>query len=188
MANDLNHVILIGNLVRDLGSTERDFGYTQSGVARGTISIASNRSKKDASGQWVDEVSYFDIQIWGKTAENLKPYLVKGQKVAVEGVLKQERWTDQQGNNKSRIVINALNVQLIGGKKEEGFNPNKTYPTAQAAQQASSYAQQYQNQQNNQQGGRPQFTPQNQPAPQNFNGQSFPEDVPGNDYPEEIPF
>lgn len=186
---DLNSFNVIGRLTRDVGSDPngRDYGYLQNGTCKAEISIANNRSKKQGD-QWVDDVSYFTVTIFGKMAENLKPYLTKGTQVCVSAHLHQDRWTDKEGKNQSRISIIADSVQLIGGKKEEGFNPNKTYPTAQAAQQASSYAQQYQNQQNNQQGGRPQFTPQNQPAPQNFNGQPFPEDVPGNDYPEDIPF
>ena len=91
MANDVNHVILIGRLTRDLGSDERSFGYVGNGQARANISIAVNRSRKDGD-EWKDEVSYFDVTIWGKTAENLKPYLTKGKQVCVEGSLKQDRW------------------------------------------------------------------------------------------------
>lgn len=161
---DLNKVILIGRLTRDLGADERSFGYLQNGTCKAVVSIAVNNSKKSSDGQWVDEVSYFDVVIWGKTAENLKPYLTKGQQVAVEGRLKQDRWQDKQtGNNMSRVIINAESVQLVGGKKED---------TPQ-----SSYAQQYQNQC----GGAPRFVPaQSQPVQQSFN-----EDIP---YADNIPF
>ena len=112
---DLNHVVLIGNLTRDLGSDERSFGYVANGQARANVSIAVNRSKRNGdSGQWIDEVSYFDITIWGKTAENLKPYLVKGQKIAVDGYLKQDRW-EKDGQKFSKIQIVANSVQLVGG-------------------------------------------------------------------------
>ena len=63
---DLNHVVLIGRLTRDLGSDERSFGYVQSGQARANVSIAVNRSRKQADGSWGDEVNYFDVTIWGK--------------------------------------------------------------------------------------------------------------------------
>lgn len=114
---DLNHVVLIGRLTRDLGSDERDFGYLPNGQARANVSIAVNRSKKQGD-EWIDEVSYFEVAIFGKTAENLKPYLLKGKQIAVDGHLKQDRWKDQQGNNKSKISIVAENVQLLGGKGE----------------------------------------------------------------------
>lgn len=115
---DLNHVVLIGRLTRDLGSDERDFGYLPNGQARANVSIAVNRSKKQGD-EWIDEVSYFEVAIFGKTAENLKPYLLKGKQIAVDGHLKQDRWKDQQGNNRSKISIVAENVQLLGGKNED---------------------------------------------------------------------
>ncbi len=89
---DLNHVVLIGRLTRDLGSDERSFGYVANGQARANVSIAVNRSRKQADGSWGDEVNYFDVTIWGKTAEILKPYLVKGKQICVEGYRKQDRW------------------------------------------------------------------------------------------------
>lgn len=116
---DLNKVILLGRLTRDLGADERSFGYLQNGTCKAVVSIAVNNSKK-TDGQWVDEASYFEVVIWGKTAENLKPYLTKGQQIAVEGRLKQDRWQDKQtGNNMSRVIINAEYVQLVGGKRED---------------------------------------------------------------------
>ena len=140
---DLNKLFLIGRLTKDIGSDPngRDFGYTQSGTCKAVVSIASNLSKKDQNGQWTDDVNYFDITIWGKTAENLKPYLLKGTMIAVEAHLKQDKWTDQQGQNHSKISIIADSVQLCGGKKDNAnfANPNTVYPNVQAQRQA--YAQ-----------------------------------------------
>jgi single-strand DNA-binding protein len=107
MANDLNQVVLIGNCVRDVA-----ISYTQGGMCIGKLSLASNRSVKQ-NGQWVSEVSYFDVTIFGKTAENLQPYLLKGQKIAVSGILKQDRW-EKDGHKFSKIGIIANVVQLIG--------------------------------------------------------------------------
>jgi len=59
-------------------------------------------------------VSFFDVTIWGKTAENLKPYLVKGKQIAVDGYLKQDRW-QKDGQNFSKVNIVANSVQLLGG-------------------------------------------------------------------------
>ncbi len=107
MANDLNQVVLIGNCVRDVA-----ISYTQGRMCIGKVSLASNRSVKQ-NGQWVSEVSYFDVTIFGKTAENLQPYLLKGQKIAVSGILKQDRW-EKDGHKFSKIGIIANIVQLIG--------------------------------------------------------------------------
>ncbi len=112
---DLNHVVLIGRLTRDLGTDERSFAYLPNGTARANVSIAVNRSRKGADGSWSDEVSYFDITIWGKTAENLKPFLQRGKQIAVDGYLKQDRW-EKDGKTNSRVVIQANTVQLLGGK------------------------------------------------------------------------
>mgnify|MGYP003571345029 CR=1 FL=1 len=130
---DVNHIVLIGRLTRDLGSDERSFGYVGNGQARANISIAVNRSKKSGD-EWVDEVSYFDITIWGKTAENLKPYLNKGKQICVEGHLKQDRW-EKDGQKQSRISIVADNVQLLGGKSEgEGNGGSSSAPRFKPAQ------------------------------------------------------
>lgn len=138
---DINKVVLVGRLTRNLTDNERDFGYLPNGTARANVSIAVNRSRKQQDGTWADEASFFDVVIFGKTAENLKPYLLKGKQIAVEGHLKQERWKDQQGNNRSRVSVVADNVQLLGGKTDGGqggYDPNKSYPTAQAASEADS--------------------------------------------------
>ena len=122
---DMNRVMLIGHLTRDLGSDERSFGYVGNGTARANVSIAVNRTKKSGD-QYIDEVSYFDVTIWGKTAENLKPYLVKGKQIAVEGSLKQERW-EKDGQKQSRITINAESVWLLGGKDKDNSSVSGSY-------------------------------------------------------------
>jgi len=117
MSNDMNHVFLIGRLTRDLGADERSFAYVGNGqTARANVSIAVNHSVKKGD-QWEDEVSYFDITIWGKTAENLKQYLLKGKQIAVDGALKQDRW-QKDGQNFSKVYIVANTVQLLGGKSD----------------------------------------------------------------------
>ena len=123
---DLNHVVLIGRITQDVGADERSFGYTNNGQARANVSIAVNRSKKSGD-QWVEDVSYFTISLWGKTAENLKPYLTKGKQICVEGHLHQDRW-EKDGQKQSRISISADSVQLHGGNNNNdngSSNENK---------------------------------------------------------------
>ena len=110
---DLNHVIELGRLTRDIG--ERDFGYTTGGTARLNLSIAVNRSVKK-NGAWTDSVSYFDVTVWGKPAENIKQYLHKGKQIAVDGFLDQQRW-EKDGQKFSKVVIVANTVQLLGGNE-----------------------------------------------------------------------
>ena len=137
MATDLNHVVLVGRLTRDVGSDERSFGYVGNGQARANVSIAVNRSRKDsASGNWVEEANFFDVTIWGKQAENLKPYLTKGKQIAVDGYLKQDRW-QKDGQNFSRVTIVANNVQLIGGRGDGPSQPASGAPHFQPANNSS---------------------------------------------------
>lgn len=113
---DINRVVLVGRLTRDLGNSPNEFAYLPNGSARANISIAVNRSRKQGE-QWIEEASFFDVTIWGKTAENLKPYLLKGKQVAVEGYLKQDRW-EKDGQKYSKVVIVADSVMLLGGKSD----------------------------------------------------------------------
>ena len=110
---DLNHVIEIGRLTRDI--SERDFAYTTAGKARLNLSIAVNRSEKRGD-KWADNVSFFNVTVWGKTAENIRPYLHRGKQIAVDGYLDQQRW-EKDGVKYSKVVIIADSVQLLGGNE-----------------------------------------------------------------------
>lgn len=120
--SDINSVILIGRLVRDA-----ELKYINSGTAISKISIAVNRSVKK-NDQWTDEVSFFDVTIWGKTAENLSQYLKKGTQIGVQGELVQNRWTDSDGKNHSKVEITAGNIRLLGSKqKSEESKPEENW-------------------------------------------------------------
>lgn len=125
---DINAVTVVGRLTRDLnGSDQREYAFTPNGNARANISIAVNRSRKQGD-QWIDEANYFNVTIWGKQAENLLPYLKKGKQIAVEGYLKQDRWQDKTtGQTRSNVSIVATNVQLLGGKSDNGSQPSGGY-------------------------------------------------------------
>jgi single-strand DNA-binding protein len=112
---DINKVVLIGRLVRDA-----DLKYTKAGSPVSKFSIACNKKRKQGE-DWVDEVNYFDIVLWGRTAESLNQYLLKGKQIAIDGELKQERWQDRgAGNNRSKVTVTALNIQLLGSGTMEG--------------------------------------------------------------------
>ena len=130
MANDINHVTIVGRLTRDA-----EISYLPSGAAVAKISIAVNRSRKNGD-QWVDEVSYFDSAIFGKTAENLRQYLLKGKQIGLEGHLKQDRWV-KDGQKFSKISIIADNVQLLGGRSDGGGSGNGYVPSATTGEQSS---------------------------------------------------
>ncbi len=108
MANDVNHVVLVGRLTRDA-----ELRYTNSGLAISKFSIAVNRRKRSGE-QWEDEASFFDITYFGKAAEAVNQYLGKGKQIAVDGELRQNRW-EQDGQARSKVEVVANNVQLLGG-------------------------------------------------------------------------
>ncbi|TYT77796.1 single-stranded DNA-binding protein [Treponema phagedenis] len=112
---DLNKVMLVGRLVRDI-----ELRYTASGTAVGNISLAVNQSRK-VGNEWQNEVSFFDCRLWCKTAESLQQYLTKGKQIAIEGSLKQERW-EKDGKTQSRIIIDVQFVQLSGGNERASGN------------------------------------------------------------------
>ena len=105
---DINHVVLVGRLTRNA-----ELKYTNSGAAVSKFSIAINQRRKKED-QWVDESHFFDIVLWGKTAESLNQYLVKGKQVGIEGQLRQNRW-EQEGQARSKVEIFATSVMLLGG-------------------------------------------------------------------------
>lgn len=116
---DLNTLNLIGRVTKDA-----ELAYTSGGLAKLETGIAVNRSKKNGD-KWEEETSFFNITLWGKTAENLKPYIHKGQQIAVSGHLEQQRWKDKNGNNQSKVAIVTENVQLIGGNPRQGAAPTE---------------------------------------------------------------
>lgn len=114
---DINSVVLVGRITKDVGSDERSFSYIGNGTAKAVVSIAVNRSVKKGE-QWEEDPSFFDVVIWGKTAENLKPRLTKGTQIAVSGYLKQDRW-EKDGQKQSRVQVVADKVQVPNVSKKD---------------------------------------------------------------------
>lgn len=160
MSNDYNKITLIGRLTRDI-----DLKYTTTGTAIAAVSLASNRSVKKQDN-WETEVSYFDANIYGRMAENLKPYLIKGKMILIAGRLKQDRW-EKDGQKFSRIKIEVEEVQLLGGNSSESPNNSneKVQPQFSGMQQIQTIPQQIAP------------TPP-APDPSLFNNDDFPEDIP----------
>ena len=117
MAN-LNKVMLIGNLTRD-----PELRVTPKGTAICTFSIAVNRKFKDDSGGEREEVTYVDIEAWGKSGENISKYCTKGRPLFVEGRLRLDQWEDKTTKEKrSRMKVVLENFQFLGssGRGEAG--------------------------------------------------------------------
>jgi single-strand DNA-binding protein len=109
MAASLNKVLLMGNLTRD-----PEVKYTPKGTAVCDLGLAINDSYKAQDGTIKETVTYVDIEVWGRTAENCKQYLTKGRPIFVEGQLKLDQW-EQDGQKKSKLKVRADRVQFLGG-------------------------------------------------------------------------
>ena len=121
--SDLSIAVLVGRVVRD-----SELKYVSTGTPVCKFSVATGtRRKKD--GAWVDEASFWDIELWGKQGESLTQYLTKGKQVAVEGTMRQDRW-EQDGQTRSKVIISANSVQLLGGgDKSRGQDVRNTAST-----------------------------------------------------------
>lgn len=119
---DINIVSLTGRLTREM-----EIKYTPSGTPVGKFSLAVNRNKKRGD-KWVDEASFFECALFGKSSESLAQYLIKGKQVALSGEMRQERWTSQDGQNQSRIVVVISSISLMGSKDDTPANKPQQAP------------------------------------------------------------
>lgn len=103
-------VILQGNLTRD--AEVRQVGQNQ--VAQ--FSVATSRRFKKADGSVGEESEFHDIELWNQTG--VFPYLKKGTALLVQGEIKTDKWTDQQGQQRSTKKIRAAVVQLCGPRPQ----------------------------------------------------------------------
>jgi len=105
-----NRVILLGNLTRDV-----EVRYLQSGMAVTDIGIAVNDRRKNQQGEWVEEVTFVDVTLWGRTAEVAGEYLSKGSPILIEGRLKLDQW-EKDGQKHSKLKVIGERMQMVGGK------------------------------------------------------------------------
>jgi single-strand DNA-binding protein len=109
-----NKVVLVGNLTRD-----PEVRYTTSSLAVCDIGLAVNDRRKNASGEWVEETTFVDITLWGRTAEVAGEYLKKGSSVLIEGRLKLDTW-EKDGQKRSKLKVVGETMQMLGGRGEGG--------------------------------------------------------------------
>ena len=104
-----NRVILVGNLTRD-----PELRYIPSGTAVSEIGLAVNDRVK-RNDQWVDEATFVDVTLWGRTAEIANEYLSKGAPVLIEGRLKLDRW-EKDGQKHSKLRVVGERLQMLGSR------------------------------------------------------------------------
>ena len=107
----INKVILIGNLGRDV-----ELRYTSKGTAVATLNMATTDVWNDKTGQHQEKTEWHRVVLWGKTAESLSEYLVKGRQIYVEGRLQTRQWDDRDGNKRYTTEIRSDRLVLLGGR------------------------------------------------------------------------
>jgi single-strand DNA-binding protein len=124
MAN-FNKVILAGNLTRD-----PELRYTPKGMAIAKIGLAINRTWKSETGETKEEVTFVDVDAFGRQAEVIGQYLKKGRPILVEGRLRYDTWDDKQTNTKrSKLGVVLEGFQFLdSGRAEAGDAPRAPRP------------------------------------------------------------
>ena len=106
-----NRVILVGNLTRDV-----ELRYIPSGTAVSDIGLAVNDRRKNAEGEWVDETTFVDVTLWGRTAEVAAEYLSKGSPLLIEGRLKYDTW-EADGQKRSKLRVVGERMQMLSSRQ-----------------------------------------------------------------------
>lgn len=109
MARSFARVVIAGNLTRD-----PELRQTPNGNSVCQFGVAVNRSYKDATGQWAERTSFFDVVVWGPQGENCAKYLSKGRQVTIDGRLEQRSYDAQDGSKRSKVEVIAENVVFQG--------------------------------------------------------------------------
>jgi single-strand DNA-binding protein len=124
-----NKVVLVGNLTRD-----PELRYTPKGTAIAKVGLAVNHKWKNEAGEMKEEVTFVDIEVWGRTAENVGQYMRKGSSMLVEGRLKLETWDDKQTNQKrSKMLVVGETVQFLGSPRGGESAPSEPRASRAAA-------------------------------------------------------
>jgi single-strand DNA-binding protein len=116
MAKSVNKVILLGNVGKD-----PEIKATPSGTVVATFSIATSERFKDKTGNWQDRTEWHNLVAYQRTAEIIRDYVKKGNKLYVEGRLQTSSWDDKttgQKRYKTEIIVNDLS--LLSGRGEGG--------------------------------------------------------------------
>lgn len=113
---NFNKVIVAGNLTRD-----PEMRYTPKGMAIAKLSLAINRQWRDEAGQTKEEVTFVEIDAFGKQAETIAQYVKKGQPLLVEGRLRQDTWDDKTtGAKRSKLGVVLEGFQFLSSGNREG--------------------------------------------------------------------
>ncbi len=123
-----NKIIIVGYLGRD-----PELKYTPQGSAVCKFSVATSERRKNADGETAEQTTWFRITAWGQAAEFAGEHLRKGQQVYVEGRLRQETYTDREGEQRTSLEVNAVTVYALGKQADAAGEAELARPQTKAA-------------------------------------------------------
>jgi single-strand DNA-binding protein len=130
--NNINRVVLTGNLTRD-----PELRSLPSGTAVCSLRVACNTRRKSSDGEWVDKPNFFDVTVWGGQGESAARYLSKGRAVAIDGRLEWREWEAQDKAKRQAVDIIADSVQFLGdGGKGTSGEDGDAEPASEDAQES----------------------------------------------------
>lgn len=112
-----NRVILMGNLTRD-----PELRVTPQGTSVCKINVAVNKQIRMSDGGVKDETSFIDVDAFGRQADVIAKYFIKGRPILVEGRLKLDRWETQAGEKRSKLGVILESFQFVGQRSEDDYN------------------------------------------------------------------
>jgi single-strand DNA-binding protein len=107
----INRVVLTGNLTRDAELVQTKGGP----LVKMRLAVNDRRKVDD---QWTDVANFVDVIMFGTRAESVSRFLVKGKQVGIDGRLRMDEWTSDDGQKRSKLEVNADNIELLGGRGE----------------------------------------------------------------------
>jgi len=111
--SSFNKITIVGYLGRD-----PELRYTPQGTAVCNVSVATTERRKNVTGEYEDYTTWFRVTFWNRQAELANEYLAKGRQVYIEGRLRQEEYTDREGNRRVSLEVTATEMQFLGRRED----------------------------------------------------------------------
>lgn len=109
-----NRVILVGNLTRD-----PQLRYLPNNTAVCEFGLATSRRWRDQEGNQREDVCFVDVSAFGRQGETINQYMAKGRQILIEGRLRFDSWTGQDGQKRSKLSVVAENFQFLGSRGDQ---------------------------------------------------------------------
>ena len=127
--SSFNKITIVGYLGRD-----PEIRYTPQGTAVCNVSVATTERRKNVAGDYEDHTTWFRVTLWNRQAELANEYLAKGRQIYIEGRLRQEEYTDREGNRRVSLEVTATEMQFLGRRDDSALPASADAGLAQAGE------------------------------------------------------